>query len=251
MIDAPGLRPSTDRIRETLFNWLGQDLSGLRCLDLFAGTGSLGFEAASRNAEATVLIERDKKTYANLLANFKLLQSSPAPGHVEIVHQDALEFLSRQPNLSSHLIFIDPPFQDANLLDRAVTLAGPICDDSSGGGIYIEGDGVFVSGQVLLEDSLIEGNVAISGNVNRVRQPSLLLLIKHKWPFRWRVLALHCVMSQMGADSTWKTTPRSLIMRWRPFPTAASSLTRRQVCVQCHCTSAMQQKPDHGSSCGQ
>ena len=138
MIDAPGLRPSTDRIRETLFNWLGQDLSGLRCLDLFAGTGSLGFEAASRNAEATVLIERDKKTYANLLANFKLLQSSPAPGHVEIVHQDALEFLSRQPNLSSHLIFIDPPFQDANLLDRAVTLAGPICDDSSGGGIYIE-----------------------------------------------------------------------------------------------------------------
>lgn len=138
VIDLPGLRPTTDRIRETLFNWLGQDLSGLRCLDLFAGTGVLGFEAASRDAEAVVLIERDKKAYANLLANFKLLQSSPAPGFVEILHQDSLEFLSRQQNGSSHLVFIDPPFQESALLDKAVIQAGRICDDSSGGGIYIE-----------------------------------------------------------------------------------------------------------------
>ena len=138
VMDLPGLRPSTDRIRETLFNWLGQDLTGLRCLDLFAGTGALGFEAASRDAELVVLIERDKKSHANLLATFKLLQSSPASGLVEILHQDSLEFLSQQPNLSSHLIFIDPPFQEAALLDKAVIQAGRICDDSSGGGIYIE-----------------------------------------------------------------------------------------------------------------
>jgi len=138
VIDLPGLRPTTDRIRETLFNWLGQDLSGLRCLDLFAGTGVLGFEAASRHAEAVVLIERDKKAYANLLANFKLLQSSPVLGIVQILHQDSIEFLTHQPNRSSHLIFIDPPFQEVTLLDKAVIQAGRICDDSSGGGIYIE-----------------------------------------------------------------------------------------------------------------
>ena len=110
----------------------------MRCLDLFAGTGALGFEAASRDAELVVLIERDKKAHANLLATFKLLQSSPASGLVEILHQDSLEFLSQQPNLSSHLIFIDPPFQEAALFDKAVIQAGRICDDSSGGGIYIE-----------------------------------------------------------------------------------------------------------------
>lgn len=107
-------------------------------MDLFSGTGALGFEAASRDAELVVLIERDKKAYANLLANFKLLQSSPILGLVEILHQDSLEFLSQQPNLSSHLIFIDPPFQEVALFDKAIIQAGRICDDRSGGGIYIE-----------------------------------------------------------------------------------------------------------------
>jgi len=138
VLDLPGLRPTTDRIRETLFNWLGQDLSGLRCLDLFAGTGALGFEAASRNAELVVLLERDKKAYANLQANFNLLQSSPSAGLVEILHRDSLEFLKQQANRSSHLIFIDPPFQDSALLDRALIEAARVCDDSAGGGIYVE-----------------------------------------------------------------------------------------------------------------
>ena len=138
VLDLPGLRPTTDRIRETLFNWLGQDLTGLRCLDLFAGTGALGFEAASRGASLVVLLEKDKKAYANLLANFTLLQSSPAPGLVEILQRDSLEFLKQQPDRSSNLIFIDPPFQDSNLLDRAVIEAGRVCDDAAGGGIYVE-----------------------------------------------------------------------------------------------------------------
>ena len=138
VLDLPGLRPTTDRIRETLFNWLGQDLTGLTSLDLFAGTGALGFEAASRGADLVVLLEKDKKTHANLVSNFALLQSSPVSGVVEILQRDSVEFLSQQPDRSTNLIFIDPPFQDGTLLDRAVIEAGRICDDSIGGGIYVE-----------------------------------------------------------------------------------------------------------------
>ena len=137
-MDLPGLRPSTDRVRETLFNWLGQDLTGLSCLDLFAGTGALGFEAASRRAHAVVLLEKDKKAHANLLANFVLLQSSPVPGAVQILHGDSLEFLKQQAGYSSNLIFIDPPFQEEGLLNQALIEAARICDDSAGGGIYVE-----------------------------------------------------------------------------------------------------------------
>ena len=138
VLDLPGLRPTTDRIRETLFNWLGQDLTGLRCLDLFAGTGALGFESASRGAALVVLLEKDKKAHANLTANLALLQSSPATGSVEILQRDSLEFLKQQADRSSNLIFIDPPFDDPSLLDRSVIEAGRVCDDSSGGGIYVE-----------------------------------------------------------------------------------------------------------------
>ena len=138
VIDLPGLRPTTDRIRETLFNWLGQDLAGLRCLDLFAGTGALGFEAASRGAASVVLLEKDKKAHANLKSNFALLQSSPAAGVVEVLHRDSLEFLKQQPNESCDIIFVDPPFQDAKLLNQAVIEAGRVCKGSSGGAIYVE-----------------------------------------------------------------------------------------------------------------
>ena len=138
VLDLPGLRPTTDRIRETLFNWLGQDLTGLTSLDLFAGTGALGFEAASRGADLVVLLEKDKKTHANLVSNFALLQSSRVSAVVEILQRDSVEFLSQQPDRSTNLIFIDPPFQDGTLLDRAVIEAGRICDDSIGGGIYVE-----------------------------------------------------------------------------------------------------------------
>lgn len=138
VVDLPGLRPTTDRIRETLFNWLGQDLTGLRCLDLFAGTGALGFEAASRGSDLVVLLEKDKKAHASLKTNFALLQSSPASGIVEILHRDSLEYLKQQADRSSNLIFIDPPFQETSLFDQVVIEAGRVCDDSSGGGIYVE-----------------------------------------------------------------------------------------------------------------
>ncbi len=138
VLDLPGLRPTTDRVRETLFNWLGQDLTGLNCIDLFSGTGALGFEAASRHAHSVILLERDKKAYARLVENFASLQSSPAPGSVQILHKDCVEFLSQQADLSTNLIFIDPPFQEEGLLDQALIQAGRVCDDGPGGGIYAE-----------------------------------------------------------------------------------------------------------------
>mgnify|MGYP000673932809 CR=1 FL=1 len=115
-MDVPGLRPTTDRIRETLFNWLGQDLSGLNCIDLFAGTGALGFEAASRGAGLVVLFEKDKRAYANLVNNFQQLQSSPVHGAVEILHGNSLDYLKQQANCSSNLIFIEWPEKVSGIL---------------------------------------------------------------------------------------------------------------------------------------
>src|SRR5687768_6483391 len=83
------LRPTPDRVRETLFNWLGQDLTGLACLDLFAGSGALGFEAASRGAKRVVMIERDRAACDSLQQNREALGA----GAVEVVRRDALEFV--------------------------------------------------------------------------------------------------------------------------------------------------------------
>ena len=105
--DAEGLRPTPGRVRETLFNWLGQDLTGLSCLDLFAGSGALGLEAASRGAEKVVLVERNPQVADALLSNIRLLQ---ADGRVELVRQDALKFASST-LLAFDVVFVDPPYR--------------------------------------------------------------------------------------------------------------------------------------------
>lgn len=128
--DASGLRPTPDRVRETLFNWLGQRLHGLVCLDAFAGSGALGFEAASRGAERVVMLERDAKVYAALRHNAGLLQM----GHIEILQMDALAFLAR-PGEAFDVIFLDPPF-DKNLLQPALQSAATRL--RPGGKIYVE-----------------------------------------------------------------------------------------------------------------
>ena len=138
VIDAPGLRPTTDRVRETLFNWLGQRLDGLRCLDVFAGAGALGFEAASRGASAVTLIERDKIAFANLRANLSDLQSFPIDAAIDLVHGDGVGFLKRQANASWNLVFLDPPFDDHLALESSLKEAGRVCDGPSGGQIYVE-----------------------------------------------------------------------------------------------------------------
>ena len=138
VIDIPGLRPTTDRVRETLFNWLGQRLDGLRCLDTFAGAGALGFEAASRGASTVTLIECDKTAFANLRANLSDLQSFPVDASIDLVHGDGVGFLKRQVNASWDLIFLDPPFDDLAALESSVLEAARVCDGPSGGQIYIE-----------------------------------------------------------------------------------------------------------------
>ena len=100
------LRPTPDRVRETLFNWLGQDLEGKRCLDLFAGSGALGFEAASRGAEQVVMIEYDPVAVAALQANAKTLQAT----RVQLVRGDALRF-ARSANQTFDVVFVDPPYR--------------------------------------------------------------------------------------------------------------------------------------------
>jgi 16S rRNA (guanine(966)-N(2))-methyltransferase RsmD len=116
--DAAGLRPTPDRVRETLFNWLGQDLAGWRCLDAFAGSGALGFEAASRGAAEVVLLERDRRIAATLVAAKERLKAT----QLRIEAVDALGWMARCAPASFELVFIDPPF-DAPLLEPALAQA--------------------------------------------------------------------------------------------------------------------------------
>ena len=102
----PGLRPTPDRVRETLFNWLGQSLDGLACLDLFAGSGALGFEAASRGARRVVMVEKDRLALAELERNRDMLEA----GQVEIVRGDAAAYLLRERECFD-VVFLDPPFR--------------------------------------------------------------------------------------------------------------------------------------------
>lgn len=131
--DRPGLRPTPDRVRETLFNWLGQDLSGWRCLDAFAGSGALGLEAASRGAEHVLLIERDAGLAAQLRAATQRLRADT----VEVVCADALQVLGQSLRGSYDLVFLDPPY-GSGLLCRALEATAALL--RHGGYAYVEDD---------------------------------------------------------------------------------------------------------------
>ncbi len=124
------LRPTPDRVRETLFNWLGQDLTGKTCLDLFAGSGALGFEAASRGASRVVMVERDAATFAALQAGRAQLGAAA----VELKRADALEFMRGDRNCYD-VIFLDPPFK-ADYWSRLLPLLPPHM--ASGAAVYCE-----------------------------------------------------------------------------------------------------------------
>jgi 16S rRNA (guanine966-N2)-methyltransferase len=134
--DAEGLRPTPDRVRETLFNWLGQTLDGRRCLDLFAGSGALGFEAASRGATEVVMVERDREIHRNLQASIKKLGLL----NIALRCEDGLEFAKLQNRLFD-VIFLDPPFQSDYLPKLLPMLAGKLAVD---GMIYVESGAPFV-----------------------------------------------------------------------------------------------------------
>ena len=105
MPSRPGLRPTPDRVRETLFNWLGQRLDGLACLDLFAGSGALGFEAASRGAARVVMVEQDRVVFSCL----KEAKAAIGAAQVELVLDDAFGYLKRASERFD-VVFLDPPF---------------------------------------------------------------------------------------------------------------------------------------------
>ena len=131
--DSEGLRPTPDRVRETLFNWLGQELDGWHCLDLFAGSGALGFEAASRGAARVVMLEKTPRVVAALHENHELLHK---PATVEIVRGDALQYLAAT-KTKFDLIFLDPPYHKGWLPRLEPLLPGVLNED---GRVYVEAE---------------------------------------------------------------------------------------------------------------
>lgn len=118
VLDIDGLRPSTDRVRETLFNWLMHDIAGARCLDLFAGSGALGLECLSRGASRAVFVESDKRIASQLQQNLQTLNCLES-GDVTV--QSAISFLRYPAPDQFDLVFLDPPF-DSDLLAQAMPL---------------------------------------------------------------------------------------------------------------------------------
>jgi 16S rRNA (guanine966-N2)-methyltransferase len=129
--DKPGLRPTPDRVRETLFNWLGQDLTGWRCVDAFAGTGALGLEAASRGAANVLVVEQE----AQLVDQLRAIQAKLGAAAVKVERGNGLSVLGRLAPGSTDLIFLDPPF-DAGLYEKALAASAQAL--SAEGLVYLE-----------------------------------------------------------------------------------------------------------------
>lgn len=128
--DTAGLRPTPDRVRETLFNWLGQRLDGKTCLDLFAGSGALGFEALSRGAAHVVMVEQSQSVVRSLTENARRLGATSA----DILNADALQYL-RGPKRCFDIVFLDPPFNQP-LLPAVLALLRPWL--APGASVYME-----------------------------------------------------------------------------------------------------------------
>lgn len=130
--DVPGLRPTPDRVRQTLFNWLGQELHGQTCLDLFAGSGCLGFEALSRHAAGVVMVESNAAVERVLKENAAILKAEKA----RIIRSDALQFLA-QDTQRFDVIFLDPPFGQDWLEKLLPLLPAHLATD---GWVYVEAE---------------------------------------------------------------------------------------------------------------
>lgn len=131
--DAPGLRPTPNRVRETLFNWLQFEIAGMHTLDLFAGSGLLSFEALSRGAASVTLIEKEKSTFEQLKYNSSLL----GPNNVKIIQADAFDYIIKQQLDTYQLLFIDPPFHTPLLEKILLCLKDKLAKDTY---LYIESE---------------------------------------------------------------------------------------------------------------
>tara|TARA_B100000508_G_C11455068_1_gene276290 strand:- start:1039 stop:1587 length:549 start_codon:yes stop_codon:yes gene_type:complete len=132
-VDVHGLRPTTDRVRETLFNWLMADIQGARCLDLFAGSGMLGFEALSRGAAQVTMLDLSKKVIQQLNTNRDVLQAND----LVIQQADALKFISTYSGKPFNVVFIDPPFHQA-LAEKTLLMLQQSNVLAESGLIYVE-----------------------------------------------------------------------------------------------------------------
>jgi 16S rRNA (guanine966-N2)-methyltransferase len=133
--DAADLRPTPDRVRETVFNWLGQDLSGMACLDLFAGSGALGFEALSRGAASVVMVEKNSAALRALRENAQKLEAR----NLTVVRGDALEF-ARDARSRFDVVFVDPPYR-LGLQTAALALVRGLLAER--GRVYVESASAF------------------------------------------------------------------------------------------------------------
>ncbi|MFK5971609.1 MAG: 16S rRNA (guanine(966)-N(2))-methyltransferase RsmD [Candidatus Marithrix sp.] len=131
VLEKPGLRPTPNRVRETLFNWLTPYLPASKCLDLFAGSGALGIEAASRGAEKVLLVETESDIVQNLQQQILILKSD----NIEIKNIDAIQLLQKKAITKFDIVFLDPPFEQ-NLLDTCYNLLQPWLSQSAH--IYVE-----------------------------------------------------------------------------------------------------------------
>ncbi len=131
--DVEGLRPTTDRVKETVFNWLAPYIDGADCLDLFAGSGGLSFEALSRYAESALLIEKDRTAAKQLTKNLATLKCENAV----VKNTDSLIYLDKPSDQQFSLVFIDPPFRK-NLLEKSCVLLEQYQWLADGAVIYIE-----------------------------------------------------------------------------------------------------------------
>jgi len=138
--DSTGLRPTTDRVRETLFNWLMHQVHGSQCLDLFAGTGALGLESLSRGAAYVQFVEANRSVAQMLNQNIELLQANRETTKAEVANQDALLFLDKTPGRQYDLVFLDPPFE-SELLEPAINLLHQYQWLSNRASVYIEQGG--------------------------------------------------------------------------------------------------------------
>lgn len=150
--DVTGLRPTPDRVRQTVFNWLGQDLTGQTALDLFAGTGVMGFEALSRRAKSVVLVENARIAYQALMQNKQLLKAENA----QVLHTDAMQFLA-QNTQHFDVIFCDPPYNKAWLDQLLPLLATHL---SENGVLYVEAEYALVT-----DDRWLVNKSGKAGNV--------------------------------------------------------------------------------------
>ena len=151
--DVLGLRPTADRTRETLFNCLGQRVDGLTCLDMFAGTGALGFESLSRGAKLVYMIEQSPKAHQSIKENYQLLSHDGVLGELNLMRGDAIHQVANLIDESVDITFIDPPFSQEDLYLKALAQAVRINRKTSGSAIYVEHPKNVVIEQLLKEIS--------------------------------------------------------------------------------------------------